>query len=137
MGRGSAPLGHQQSEVPCTNHSPEAQLMHQHQHQPQDQTAIRTDLGAIFVSLELSRSTWLITSLSPGDGERLSKHLVSAGDIGGLLALVAQLQQKAAARLDRSFRSSRSKRPAWTGSGSIGFWIAKGLKAMSSTRRRS
>ena len=27
-------------------------------------TAIRTDLGAIFVSLELSRSTWLITSLS-------------------------------------------------------------------------
>ncbi len=25
-------------------------------------TAIRVDLGAIFVSLELSRSTWLITS---------------------------------------------------------------------------
>ena len=31
-----------------------------------DQTAIRIDLGAIFVSLELSRATWLITSLSPG-----------------------------------------------------------------------
>ena len=29
--------------------------------QPQAPTAIRTDLGAIFVSLELSRSTWLIT----------------------------------------------------------------------------
>ena len=28
-------------------------------------TAIHTDLGAIFVSLELSRSSWLITSLSP------------------------------------------------------------------------
>ena len=27
--------------------------------QPQAPTAIRTDLGAIFVSLELSRSTWL------------------------------------------------------------------------------
>jgi hypothetical protein len=26
-------------------------------HKPEDQTAIRTDLGAIFVSLELSRST--------------------------------------------------------------------------------
>ena len=26
-------------------------------------TAIHTDLGAIFVSLELSRSSWLITSL--------------------------------------------------------------------------
>jgi transposase len=36
-----------------------------HEQQSQDQTAIRTDLGAIFVSLELSRSTWLITSLSP------------------------------------------------------------------------
>jgi hypothetical protein len=27
--------------------------------------AIRVDLGAIFVSMELSRSKWLITSLSP------------------------------------------------------------------------
>jgi transposase len=27
-------------------------------------TAIRINLGAIFVSLELSRSAWLITSLS-------------------------------------------------------------------------
>ena len=44
--------------------------------QPQAPTAIRTDLGAIFVSLELSRSTWLITSLSPGGGEKMSKHMV-------------------------------------------------------------
>jgi len=29
-------------------------------------TAIRFDIGAIFVSLELSRSKWLVTSLSPG-----------------------------------------------------------------------
>ena len=34
--------------------------------QPEAPTAIHTDLGAIFVSLELSRSKWLITSLSPG-----------------------------------------------------------------------
>src|SRR6267378_4700903 len=39
-------------------------------------TAIHTDLGAIFVSLELSRSSWLITSLSPGGGEKMSKHSV-------------------------------------------------------------
>ena len=37
-------------------------------------TAIYTDLGAIFVSLELSRSSWLITSLSPGGGKKMSKH---------------------------------------------------------------
>ena len=51
---------------------------------PQARTAIRTDLGAIFVSLELSRSTWLITSLSPGGGEKMSKHMVRSGDVAGL-----------------------------------------------------
>src|SRR5438477_5684327 len=40
---------------------------------PEKSAAIRTDFGAIFVSLELSRSTWLITSLSPGSGEKMSK----------------------------------------------------------------
>ena len=43
-------------------------------HHFEEPTAIRTNLGAIFVSLELSRSTWLITSLSPGAGEKMSKH---------------------------------------------------------------
>ena len=36
------------------------------------QAAIRTDLGAIFVSMELSRRAWLITSLSPGAGDGFS-----------------------------------------------------------------
>ena len=49
-------------------------------------TTIRADLCAIFVSLELSRSIWLATSLSPGRGEKMSKHSVSAGDIAALLA---------------------------------------------------
>ena len=35
-------------------------------------TAIRVDLGAIFVSLGLSRSKWLISSLSPGGSEKMS-----------------------------------------------------------------
>ena len=55
-----------------------------------EQTAIRTDLGAIFVSLELSRSVWLITSLSPGAGETMSKHSVRGGDVAGLLMRFAQ-----------------------------------------------
>ena len=42
--------------------------------------AIRSQLGAIFVSLELSRSTWLVTSLSPGAGEKLSKRGIKAGE---------------------------------------------------------
>jgi transposase len=49
------------------------------------QAAIRIDLGAIFISLELSRSSWVITSLSPGAGEKMSKHSVAAGNVAGLL----------------------------------------------------
>jgi len=44
---------------------------------PEAPSAIRSDLGAIFVSMELSRSSWLITSLSPGGGEKMSKHSAS------------------------------------------------------------
>jgi transposase len=66
-------------------------------------TAIQTDLRAIFVSLELSRSTWLITSLSPGGGEKMSKHSVPAGDIAGLLRRFAQRKEKARARTGRDF----------------------------------
>lgn len=54
---------------------------------PEEPTAIRTDLGAIFVSMELSRSNWLMTSLSPGSGEKMSKHTVHGGDVAGLLAI--------------------------------------------------
>ena len=61
---------------------------------PEAPTAIRTDLGAIFVSLELSRSTWLITSLSPGGGEKMSKHVVRGGDVAALLERFAQLRKK-------------------------------------------
>jgi transposase len=71
-------------------------------HRP-TQTAIRTDLAAIFVSLELSRSVWLITSLSPGAGEKMSKHSVRAGDVASLLARLADLRQKARARTGQMF----------------------------------
>ena len=60
---------------------------------PQAPTAIRTDLAAIFVSVELSRSTWLITSLSPGSGEKMSKHSVGGGDVARLLERFVQLQE--------------------------------------------
>jgi transposase len=58
---------------------------------PEAPSAIPTDLAEIFVSLELGRSKWLITSLSPGDDEQMSKHAVR-GDIAGLLERFAQLQ---------------------------------------------
>src|SRR5580693_1565979 len=70
-------------------------------------TAVHTDLGAIFVSLELSRSSWLITSLSPGGGEKMSKHAVPGGDFAGLIERFAQLQEKARRRTGQSLSDHR------------------------------
>jgi hypothetical protein len=70
---------------------------------PEAPTAIRIDLGAIFISLELSRSKWLITSLSPGGGEKMSKHAMAADDIAGLLMRFAELKRRAQARTGRCF----------------------------------
>ena len=66
-------------------------------------TAIRTDLGAIFISLELSRSSWVVTSLSPGGGEKMSKHTARGGDVAGLLKRFAQLAEKAKGRTGKVF----------------------------------
>ncbi|MGN8119638.1 IS110 family transposase [Labrys sp. 22185] len=67
------------------------------------QAAIYTDLGAIFVSMELSRSSWVITSLSPGAGEKMSRHSTAANDLPGLLELFAKLKGKTRARVGKDF----------------------------------
>jgi transposase len=69
----------------------------------EEPTAIRTQFGAIFVSLELSRKTWLITSLSPGNGEKMSKRGVAGGDVAALLGRFAELKRKATARTEKTF----------------------------------
>src|SRR6266478_6272038 len=88
------------------------------------QTAIRTDLGAIFVSMELSRRAWLITSLSPGAGEKMSKHSVPASDVSGLLRRFAELWRKAAARTSRDFPIIVIQE-----AGLDGFWIHRVLQS--------
>src|SRR5260370_22568689 len=85
-------------------------------------TTIGADLCAIFISLELSRSTWLATSLSPGRGEKMSKHSVSAGDIAALLARFSELRRKACARTGRSFPVIVIQE-----AGLDGFWIHRVL----------
>jgi transposase len=65
-----------------------------HDHPSVGPTTILTRFGAIFVSLELSRSKWVVTSLSPGNGERMSQYSLAAGDIGGLLARFADFKRK-------------------------------------------
>ena len=83
---------------------------------PEAPTAIQTHLAASFVSLELSRSIWLITSLSPASGEKMSKHSVRAGDIAALLARFSELRRKACARTGKSSQSSSFKKRGWTDS---------------------
>ena len=84
---------------------------------PEAPTAIRTDLGAIFVSLELSRSKWLITSLSPGGGEKMSKQVMRGGDVAGLL------REKARARTGKVFPFVVIQE-----AGLDGFWIDRALQ---------
>src|SRR3989440_9254435 len=87
-------------------------------------TAIQTDLRAIFVSLELSRSTWLITSLSPGGGQKMSKHSVSAGDVPGLMRRFAELRRKATVRIGRNCPIIVIQE-----AGLDGFWIHRVLQS--------
>jgi transposase len=86
-------------------------------------TAIRTQFGAIFVSLELSRSNWLITSLSPGKGEKMSKHGVMASDVAGLMKLFADLRRKAEARTGESYPIITIQE-----AGLDGFWLHRVLQ---------
>ena len=76
------------------------------------------------VSLELSRSTWLITSLSPCAGEKMSKHGVAAGDIGALLARFSEFKQKAFARTGKFFPIIVIQE-----AGLDGFWIHRVLQS--------
>lgn len=97
--------------------------MHTTIENPKPSTVIRTDLGAIFVSLELSRSIWVITSLSPGCGEKMSKHQVPAGDLTGLFARFTQLQE-------RSWKRCGHNSPIVViqEAGLDGFWIHRVLE---------
>ena len=90
---------------------------------PEASTTICTNLDAIFVSLELSRSTWLVTSLSPGGGDRMSRHSVPGGDVAALLARLADLQGKAHARTGRRFPVVVIQE-----AGLDGFWIHRALR---------
>ena len=91
---------------------------------PEAPTAIQTHLAASFVSLELSRSIWLITSLSPACGEKMSKHSVRAGDVAALLARFSELKRKASERTGKSFPIVVIQE-----AGLDGFWLHRVLQS--------
>ena len=94
-----------------------------HDHPSDGLTAIRTHIAAIFISLELSRSNWLVTSLSPGKGEKMSKHSTAAGNVAELLALFADLRCKAEARIGQAFPIITIQE-----AGLDGFWLHRVLR---------
>lgn len=87
----------------------------------QDQ-AVQTTLGAIFISMELSRSTWLITSLLPIGDEKMSKYSLPAGDVAGLMERFARLKDKAFMRSGRAYPIVVIQE-----AGLDGFWIHRVL----------
>ena len=66
------------------------------------QVAVESPCCSLRIS-ELSCSTWLITSLAPAGGDKMSKHSVRGGDIAELLNHLAKLRDKAHARAGASF----------------------------------
>ena len=94
-----------------------------HDHPSAGLTAIHTQFVAIFVSLELSRSSWVVTSLSPGNGEKMSQYSLAAGDISGLLARFADIKGKARQRTGSDYPIITIQE-----AGLDGFWVHRVLR---------
>jgi transposase len=89
----------------------------------QRQAAIHPHYARLAVSLELSRSTWLVTSLTPGS-EKLSKHSVPGGNGPALLDLLARLRTRAEQRIGGSVEIVVIQE-----AGLDGFWVHRLLEA--------
>jgi transposase len=83
---------------------------------------VQSDPAILYASLELSQSSWLVTSLSPGS-EKMSKYATSAGDGAALLALLARLQNRAMRISDGSLRIVVIQE-----AGLDGFWVHRLLE---------
>src|SRR5215831_2292123 len=88
-----------------------------------EQTCSPEHYATLFVSLELSRSTWVATTLAPGS-TKMSKHTLVGGDGRKLLDLLARLKTRAEQRI-----SAPVKVVAIHEVGLDGFWIHRLLEA--------
>jgi transposase len=79
--------------------------------------------GTIFVAIELSQKTWLVTLHSP-DRDRISRHKLEGGDHSGLLVLLESVRARAALKL-----GSAPKVVSCYEAGYDGFWLHRRLNA--------
>jgi transposase len=86
------------------------------------QTTARANNSKFFVSLELSRSTWLVTASAPGS-EKFSKYAVAGGDGRALLDLLDRLRRTAERRVEVSVEVVAIQE-----AGLDGFWVHRLLE---------
>jgi transposase len=84
-------------------------------------TPIAGHNGTIFVALELSQRSWLVTMHSP-DKDRFSRHKLDGGDDVGLLRLIERIRLRAEQAL-----GSRSEVVSCYEAGYDGFWLHRRL----------
>lgn len=84
-----------------------------------------TECAVLFVSLELSRARWFVTSLSPGSS-KMSRHSVAGSNSTELLRLLNELRKKAERRVGRTVKIVTIQEI-----GLDGFWIHRVLVANS------
>ena len=87
----------------------------------QAQSSVSAEAVTLFVSLELSRARWLVTSLSPGSS-KISRHSVVGGDSRDLLRLLAELRMKAERHIGATVRVVTIQEIGFDG-----FWIHRVL----------
>ena len=80
-------------------------------------------IGTIFVALELSQRSWLVTMHSP-DRDRISRHRVDGGDHAALLALIDRVRERSA----RALGSAPAVMSCYE-AGYDGFWLHRLLMA--------
>lgn len=79
--------------------------------------------GTIFLAIELSQKTWLVTLHSP-DRDRMSRHKLEGGDHAGLLELIEKVRGRAAEKL-----GSVPRVVSCYEAGYDGFWLHRLLEA--------
>jgi transposase len=79
--------------------------------------------GTIFVAIELSQKSWLVTLHSP-DRDRISRHKLEGGDHAGLLGLIEKTRSRAEQKLGSAVRVASCYEAGYDG-----FWLHRLLLA--------
>jgi transposase len=79
--------------------------------------------GTIFVAIELSQTSWLVTLHSP-ERDRISRHKLEGGDHAGLLALIEKSRSRAEHKLGSAVRVASCYEAGYDG-----FWLHRLLLA--------